>query len=71
MSTAEHNIAGVPRLAVNVKEACSSLGVSWDVWKEHIEPDVKLVRIGSRKLVPLSELQRWLDNNATTVLERK
>jgi len=54
----------VPRLALNIKEACEALGVSWDVWREHIEPDVRLVRIGRRKLVPVAELQRWLDDHA-------
>jgi hypothetical protein len=63
--------APVPRLALNVKEACAALGVSWDVWKAHIEPDVRLVRVGTRKLVPVSEIQRWLDANAATVLERR
>ena len=59
------------RLALNVKEACAALGVSWDLWKAHIEPDVRLVRIGSRKLVPVSELERWLTENAETVLGRR
>lgn len=63
-----HIAAGVPRLALNVKEACASLGVSWDVWREHIEPDIKLVRIGRRKLVPVTELQRWLDANGERTL---
>lgn len=49
---------------MNVQEACAALGVSWDTWHEHIEPQVNLVRIGSRKMVPVSELQRWLDDNA-------
>ena len=31
-----------PRLSLNIKEACAALGVSWDVWRVHIEPDVRL-----------------------------
>jgi hypothetical protein len=50
-----------PALALNVEQACAALGVSWDTWKAHIEPDVRIVRLGGRKLVPVSELQRWLD----------
>ena len=64
-------VAPVPRLALNVKEAAAALGVSWDTWREHIEPDVKLVRIGSRKLVPVSELERWLSEHAETTLGRR
>lgn len=63
--------AAVPRLALNVKEACAALGISWDVWHEHVESDVRLVRIGARKLVPVAELERWLADHAETILERR
>ena len=45
---------------MNVEQACAALGVSWDEGKAQLEPDVLLVRIGARKLVPVSELERWL-----------
>jgi hypothetical protein len=69
VSASGFDVAAVPRLALKVEEACSSLGVSWDVWREHIEPDVRLVRIGRRKLVPVSELERWLTDHAESVLQ--
>jgi excisionase family DNA binding protein len=53
-----------PRIALTVEEACASLGVSWDTWREHIESDVRLVRIGRRKLVPVAELEHWCEKNA-------
>ena len=56
-----------PALALSVERACAALGVSWDTWKAHIEPDVRIVRIGRRKLVPVSEIQRWLDAHAEAV----
>ncbi len=65
------NLQPVPRLALNVKEACLAIGVSWDVWKAHIEPEVRLVRVGARKVVPVAELERWLADHAETVLERR
>jgi hypothetical protein len=55
------------RLALSVAEACTSLGVSWDFWRAHIEPDIRLVRVGRRKLVPVVEIQRWLDTNSEAV----
>jgi len=58
----------IPRLALSVGEACEALGVSWDTWRQHIEPDVKLVRLGRRKLIPTTELQAWLDRHAERVL---
>lgn len=68
---AKLNVAAVPRLALNVKEAAAALGVSWDTWREHIEPDIRLVRIGARKLVPVAELERWLSEHGETTLGRR
>jgi excisionase family DNA binding protein len=56
-----------PALALSVEQAAQSLGVSWDTWHEHIEPDVRIVRLGRRKLVPVTELQRWLDDHAEAI----
>jgi excisionase family DNA binding protein len=56
-----------PILALSVEQACEALGVSWDTWRVHIEPDVRLVRLGRRKLIPVSELQAWLDRHAESV----
>jgi hypothetical protein len=56
-----------PALALSVEQACQALGVSWDTWRAHIEPNVRIVRIGRRKIVPTSELQVWLDDHAEAV----
>jgi excisionase family DNA binding protein len=56
-----------PALALSVEQACEALGVSWDTWRAHIESDVRLVRVGRRKLIPVSELQAWLDRHAESV----
>jgi excisionase family DNA binding protein len=64
-STAQKQSA--PTLALSVEQACEALGVSWDTWRAHIEPDVRLVRLGRRKLIPVSELHAWLDRHAESV----
>jgi hypothetical protein len=51
-------------LAFTIAEACDALSVSWKTWREHIEPDVRVVRVGRCKRVAVTELQRWLDQNA-------
>ena len=56
-----------PALALSVEQACAALGVSWDTWRAHIEPDVRIVRLGRRKLVPVAELERWLTDHADAV----
>ena len=58
----------VGRGALAVGEACEWLGVSWDFWREHVAPEVRIVRRGRRKLVPVRELERWLDANAERAL---
>ncbi len=55
-------------LALSVGEACAALGCSWDFWREHVEPGVRVVRRGRRKLVPVAELEAWLDREAERAL---
>jgi hypothetical protein len=59
---------GLPRLSLTVAEACDVLGVSWDFWTAQVAPEVRVVRRGRRKLVPVAELERWLDANAELAL---
>jgi excisionase family DNA binding protein len=56
-----------PRLTLTVEEACRALGISWDTWRAHVEPETNLVRIGRRKLVPVTELQKYLDRHGEAV----
>jgi len=61
--------ATIPRLALSIEEACAALGVSWDYWREHVASEVRIVRRGRRKLVPVRELERFLERAAERVLE--
>jgi len=45
-------------------EACQALGVSWDFWREHVAPELHVVRRGRRKMIAVAELERWLAANA-------
>jgi len=54
----------VRRLALSKTEAAAALGVSVDFFDEHVAPDLRIVRRGRRRLVPLREIERWLDANA-------
>jgi hypothetical protein len=57
----------VPRLALNAEEARAALGVGWHFWREHIAPDLKVIRMGGRKLYSVAELQRWLDEHGERI----
>jgi excisionase family DNA binding protein len=58
-----------PRLAVSQQEAAEALGVSPDFFQQHLRHEIRCVRRGRRRLYPITELQRWLDEQATRALE--
>ena len=60
--------APIPRVALTPAEAAASLGVGVDFFNENIRHELKLVRRGSKRLVPVAELQRWCEENAERVL---
>lgn len=59
----------VARLALSKAEAAESLGVSVDFFEEHIQHELRIVRLGRRRLIPVAELERWLDRSAALTLE--
>ena len=59
----------VPRLALRPEEAAEALGVSRSFFFERVLPQLRVVRCGRVRLVAVSELQRWLEQNAARVLE--
>jgi excisionase family DNA binding protein len=59
----------IPVLALNPAEAAQSLGVSRDFFDERVLPQLRVVREGRKVLVPLRELERWLERSAAVTLE--
>jgi hypothetical protein len=59
----------VPRLALSKAEAAEAIGCSVDFLEEHVMPDLRLVRRGRKVLVPIRELEKWLDRSAARTLE--
>lgn len=52
------------RLALSKTEAAESLGISVDLLEEHVLPYLRVVHVGRRVLVPVRELERWLEGQA-------
>jgi hypothetical protein len=67
VSTASSN---VPRVALSRQEAAMSLGMSLDSFERHVQPELRLIRRGKLRLVPLAELERWANENAESVFTR-
>jgi excisionase family DNA binding protein len=63
-------MAEIPKLAFRKIEAAEALGCSLDFLETHVQPDLRVVRRGRLVLIPVKELERWLDQNAATVLGR-
>lgn len=60
--------APIPRVALTIPEAAASLGVGPDFFDQHIRPELRVIRRGSKRLIPVEELRRWADENAERVL---
>ena len=52
-----------PTLAVNLTDAATALSVSDEHFRDHVKPNLKIVRSGRRQFVSLRELERWLAAN--------
>lgn len=62
------DIAPIPRIALTREEAAASLGMSLDSFERHVQPSIRLVRLGRVRLVPVAELEHWVDDNAQRTL---
>lgn len=57
----------VPRVALSRQEAAIALGMSLDSFERHVQPELRLIRRGKLRLVPLAELERWAIENAELI----
>ena len=58
-----------PRLALNRAEAAAALGISVDSFERYVQGELRILRRGRLRLIPVAELERWLEANAGRVLE--
>ena len=57
------------RLALRVHEAAEALGISDESFAAYVKDELPCVRIGTLRLYPVAELERWLSERAETPLE--
>ncbi len=56
------------RLTLSPAEAANALGVSRDFFDAHVKPELRVVRRGRLVLVPVRELERWVEESSAAVL---
>jgi excisionase family DNA binding protein len=54
----------VPRIALRPDEAAVSIGVSRSEFYRRVLPELRTVLVGRSRLVPVTELERWLEREA-------
>jgi hypothetical protein len=59
----------IPRIALTPPEAAAAIGVGLDFFDANVAPELRLVRRGRKRLVPVSELERWAMENAELALK--
>ena len=57
-------LAPVPRCTVTRREAAASLGISLNHFERKVQPELKVVISGQRVLIPVAELERWVQRHA-------
>jgi excisionase family DNA binding protein len=53
------------RLALRPEEAAEAMGVSRSFFYESILPELRVARVGRVRMVPVAELEQWLDRRAS------
>jgi excisionase family DNA binding protein len=59
-----------PRIALTPDEAAASIGMSRDSFDRHVAHELRLIRRGRLVLIPVAELERWADREASRTLGR-
>jgi excisionase family DNA binding protein len=57
------------RLALTPDQAAEALGVSRDFFDKHVIHELRVVRRGRRRIIPVASLVNWLDAHAALPLE--
>ena len=57
-------LAPVPRYTLTRREAAASLGVSINHFERKVQPELKVVLSGQLILIPVAELERWVQRHA-------
>lgn len=60
----ERVVVQIEPVLVTREVAATMLGMSVDSFERYVQPDLRLVRRGRLRLVPVAEIQRWAKENS-------
>ena len=63
------NGQATPKLGLGVESAAAAIEMSRSTFERHVLPQLRVVRVGRRIIIPVPELQKWLDRNAARHLD--
>lgn len=58
-----------PTLALQRQDAAAALGIGVDTFDRHVKHHLRVVRVGTARLYPVAELERWLDERASSPMD--
>ncbi len=62
-------LAPVPRYTLTRREAAASLGISINHFERKVQPELKVVLSGQLVLIPVVELERWVQSHAHQLMQ--
>jgi hypothetical protein len=57
----------IPRVALTREEAAASIGMSLSSFERYVQPEIRLIRRGGLRVVPVAELARWAEGAAESL----
>lgn len=66
--TASARARAAPRVALTPAEAAEAIGCSAEFFRVHVDLELRWIRRGRKRFVPLVELERWAEANAEAIL---
>lgn len=51
-------------LALSIDEAAAALSISRDSFERYVAPEIRLLAVGRRLVVPVVEIERWIEIRA-------
>lgn len=61
----------VPRIALTPPEAAEALGVGVTFFDQEVAPELRVIRRGRKRLIPVKELERWTTDNAEALFNER